>query len=186
MTDPNAADPILIIIHILITLPLKISFSSSCILDCIEIPIVVAKKPKIKIKNNEIKKLFACPIDKTTRGIAKATKRVLFEIFVLEVSAFPRAFAKEEKSAPAPADAVINPTPDGPWLNAPSDIKGKVSKTPLPTKAVSPLRTIENLITELEKISFIPSKKSKIRDLFLSSETKSLGLINMIKTIPGK
>ena len=47
-------------------------------------------------------------------GIAKATKRVLFEIFVPEVSAFPRAFAIEEKSAPAPAVAVINPNPDGP------------------------------------------------------------------------
>ena len=103
-------------------------------MDCIEIPIVVAKKPKIKIKNNEIKKLFACPIDKTTRGIAKATKRVLFEIFVPEVSAFPRAFAIEEKSAPAPAIAVINPNPDGPLLILLQILKAKFLKHPCPQK----------------------------------------------------
>ena len=124
-------------------------------------------------------------MSKTVNGIVIAVKRILSGILVPIVSAFPRAFVIEAKSAPAPAVAVIKPNPEGPWWKIPSEIKGKVSKTPLPTKDVNPLRTIENLIIELDKISLIPSKKSNMKDLFFPLKTKSLGLINKIKNITG-
>ena len=71
--------------------------------------------------------------------------------------------------------------------NIPSEIRGKVSKTPLPTNAVTPLRTIENLMILLDTINLVHSKNEyKIVSFLLFSILSSLGFIIVIKIIVGR
>ena len=147
----------------------------------------VAKKPKIKTKNNTVLKLSAKPIIKTEIGIDKAKIKLPFDISNPATSLLPIVLKTDETSAPAPATAVIKPKPDGPLENIPSEIRGKVSKIPLHINAVTPLRTIENLIILLDKINFVPSKNEyKIVSFLLFSILSSLGLIIVIKIIVGR